>query len=144
MQHEINGRPVIETPHGPVLTPCAPGSVLARLGDKWTILVVSMLALTPHAPKRFGAIRRGIPDISQRMLTLTLRSLERDGLVSRHYYPEVPPRVEYELTTRGKSMLQPLAAFTNWIRDTWQDIEASRDEFDHRERSGTSAPLPWK
>ncbi|MER9652209.1 helix-turn-helix transcriptional regulator [Mesorhizobium sp. M0152] len=135
MQREINGRPVIETPRGPVLTPCAPGSVLARLGDKWTILVVSMLALTPDAPMRFGAIRRGIPDISQRMLTLTLRSLERDGLVARHYYPEVPPRVEYELTTRGKSMLQPLAAFTNWIRDTWQDIEASRHELDHIERS---------
>ncbi|WP_245448165.1 helix-turn-helix domain-containing protein [Neorhizobium sp. T6_25] len=144
VQREINGRPVIETPHGPVLTPCAPGSVLARLGDKWTILVVSMLALAPHAPMRFGAIRRGIPDISQRMLTLTLRSLERDGLVARHYYPEVPPRVEYELTTRGKSMLQPLAAFTNWIKDTWQDIEASRQEFDQSERSGTSAVMPWK
>jgi DNA-binding HxlR family transcriptional regulator len=144
VQREINGRPIIETARGPVLTPCAPGSVLARLGDKWTILVVSMLALTPHTPMRFGAIRRGIPDISQRMLTLTLRSLERDGLVSRHYYPEVPPRVEYELTTRGKSMLQPLAAFTNWIRETWQDIESSRDEFDHRVRGGTSASLPWK
>ena len=144
MQREINGRPIIETPRGPVLTPCAPGSVLARLGDKWTILVVSMLALTPHAPMRFGAIRRGIPDISQRMLTLTLRSLERDGLVARHYYPEVPPRVEYELTARGKSMLQPLAAFTNWIRDTWQDIEASRHEFDHAERRGTNAFLPRK
>ena len=144
MQREINGRPIFETPRGPVLTPCAPGSVLARLGDKWTILVVSMLALTPHAPMRFGAIRRGIPDISQRMLTLTLRSLERDGLVARHYYPEVPPRVEYELTARGKSMLQPLAAFTNWIRDTWQDIEASRHEFDDSERSGTSAFVPLK
>ena len=144
MQREINGRPIIETPRGPVLTPCAPGSVLARLGDKWTILVVSMLALTPDAPMRFGAIRRGIPDISQRMLTLTLRSLERDGLVARHYYPEVPPRVEYELTARGISMLQPLAAFTNWIRDTWQDIEASRHEFDDSERSGTSAFVPLK
>ncbi|VTZ65931.1 winged helix-turn-helix transcriptional regulator [Sinorhizobium medicae] len=105
MQREINGRPIIETARGPVLTPCAPRSVLARLGDKWAILVVSMLALSPGAPMRFGAIRRGIPDISQRMLTLTLRNLERDGLVVRYYYPEVPPRVEYELTTRGKSML---------------------------------------
>lgn len=144
MQREINGRPITETPRGPVLTPCAPGSVLARLGDKWTILVVSMLALTPDAPMRFGAIRRGIPDISQRMLTLTLRSLERDGLVARHYYPEVPPRVEYELTTRGISMLPPLAAFTNWIRDTWQDIEASRREFDDSERIGSSALMRWK
>lgn len=134
MQREINGRPIIETARGPVLTPCAPGSVLARLGDKWTILVVSMLALSPEAPMRFGAIRRGIPDISQRMLTLTLRNLERDGLVARHYHPEVPPRVEYELTTRGESMLQPLAAFTGWIRDNWQDIEVSRRSFDDTER----------
>ncbi|MFS2155603.1 winged helix-turn-helix transcriptional regulator [Rhizobium sp. Rhizsp42] len=135
MQRHINGRPVIETARGPVLTPCAPGSVLVRLGDKWTILVVSMLALSPDEPMRFGAIRRGIPDISQRMLTLTLRNLERDGLVARHYYPEVPPRVEYELTERGKSMLPPLAAFTGWIRDTWQDIEASRLAFDEAQRS---------
>jgi DNA-binding HxlR family transcriptional regulator len=135
MQRHINGRPVIETARGPVLTPCAPGSVLVRLGDKWTILVVSMLALSPDEPMRFGAIRRGIPDISQRMLTLTLRNLERDGLVARHYYPEVPPRVEYELTERGKSMLPPLAAFTGWIRDTWQDIEASRLAFDEAQRT---------
>lgn len=141
MQREINGRPIIDTARGPILTPCAPGSVLARLGDKWTILVVSMLALSLNAPMRFGAIRRGIPDISQRMLTLTLRSLERDGLVARHYYPEVPPRVEYELTARGRSMLEPLAAFTGWIRDTWQDIEASRKEFDDVERSRTNVNL---
>jgi DNA-binding HxlR family transcriptional regulator len=103
-----------------------------------------MLALSPDAPMRFGAIRRGIPDISQRMLTLTLRNLERDGLLARHYYAEVPPRVEYELTARGRSMLDPLAAFTGWIRDTWQDIEASRKEFDDVERSGTSFNWPLK
>jgi len=78
---------------------------------------------------------RGIPDISQRMLTLTLRSLERDGLVARYYHLEVPPRVEYELTARGRSMLEPLAAFTGWIRDTWKDIEAPRCAFDKAERS---------
>ncbi len=67
------------------------------------------------------------------MLTLTLRNLERDGLVARHYYTELPPRVEYELTDRGKSMLKPLAGFTDWICDTWQDIEASRRKFDAAE-----------
>lgn len=134
MPREINGRPIIETPGGPVLTPCAPGSVLARLGDKWTILVISLLSLSPDRPMRFSALRRGIPDISQRMLTLTLRNLERDGLVARHYYPELPPRVEYELTDRGRSMLAPLAGFTDWIRDTWQDIEASRKAFDAAEK----------
>ena len=135
MPREINGRPVIETPRGPVLTPCAPGSVLARLGDKWTILVISMLALSPEAPMRFGAIRRGIPDISQRMQTFTPRNLERDGLVLRRYFSEVPPRVEYELTDRGRSMLQPLAAFTGWIRDTWQEIETSRLTFDQNQKN---------
>ncbi|WP_221144202.1 winged helix-turn-helix transcriptional regulator [Rhizobium bangladeshense] len=99
-----------------------------------SILVISMLSLSPDAPMRFGALQRGIPDISQRMLTLTLRNLERDGLVARHYYTELPPRVEYELTDRGKSMLKPLAGFTDWIRDTWQDIEASRREFDAAEQ----------
>lgn len=137
---EVNGRPVMETASGPVLTPCAPGSVLARLGDKWTILVISMLSLSPDRPMRFGALRRGIPDISQRMLTLTLRNLERDGLVARHYYTELPPRVEYELTPRGHSMLEPLAGFTNWIRDTWQDIEASRRAYDAAEQGRPNPP----
>jgi DNA-binding HxlR family transcriptional regulator len=68
------------------------------------------------------------------MLTLTLRNLERDGLVERHYYPELPPRVEYVLTERGRSLLAPLAGFTDWIRDTWQDIEASRQAFDAGEK----------
>ncbi|MEJ5112983.1 winged helix-turn-helix transcriptional regulator [Erwinia billingiae] len=133
MAREINGRPIIETPDGPQLTPCAPSSALTRLGDKWTILVISLLSLSQNKPMRFSAIRRGIPDISQRMLTLTLRNLERDGLVTRFYYPELPPRVEYELTDRGQSMLEPLAQFTSWIRNTWKDIEASRKAYDERE-----------
>lgn len=140
MAREIYGRPVIETPDGPKLTPCAPGSVLARLGDKWTILVISLLALSPDVPLRFGAIRRGIPDISQRMLTLTLCNLERDGLVARYFYPELPPRVEYQLTERGCSMLKPLAGFTDWIKDSWQDIEASRKAFDDSQGKATTSP----
>lgn len=130
MAKMIHGRPYVETAKGPVLTPCAPNSVLARLGDKWTILVMSMLALSPETPLRFSAIRNGIPDISQRMLTLTLRNLERDGLVTRHYFAEVPPRVEYELTGMGKTMLPALEGFTSWIRENWQAIEASRQAFD--------------
>lgn len=141
MAREINGRPVFETPDGPKLTPCAPGSLLARLGDKWTILVISLLALSQETPMRFSAIRRGIPDISQRMLTLTLRNLERDGLVARYYYPELPPRVEYQLTDRGRSMLEPLAGFTDWIKDTWQDIEASRKAFDDSEDKRAAASM---
>ena len=87
-----------DTDRGPILTPCAPNGVLARLGDQWTILVISLLALTPDRAVRFSAIMQGIPQISQRMLTLTLRNLERDGLVVRHYFAEVPPRVEYDLS----------------------------------------------
>ncbi|CAO3362728.1 winged helix-turn-helix transcriptional regulator [Azospirillum melinis] len=141
MEKTIHGRPYKETRRGPVLTPCAPNSVLARLGDKWTILVMSILALDPARPLRFSEIRTGIPDISQRMLTLTLRNLERDGLVLRHYFAEVPPRVEYELTAMGRTMLPALEGFTGWIRENWQEIERSRQAFDaaetKRSASGT-------
>lgn len=134
MEKTIHGRPYEQTKKGPVLTPCAPHDVLARLGDKWTILVVSILALAPETPLRFSQIKNGIPAISQRMLTLTLRNLERDGLVLRHYFAEVPPRVEYELTPMGKTMLPALEGFTNWIRENWQAIERSRQSFDASER----------
>ena len=130
MNKTIHGRPYREQARGPMLAPCAPHSVLARMGDKWTILVMSMLALAPDAPLRFSEIKHGIADISQRMLTLTLRNLERDGLVRRHYYPEVPPRVEYSLTPIGKTMLPALEGFTAWIRENWQAIEHSRQRFD--------------
>jgi DNA-binding HxlR family transcriptional regulator len=72
----------------------------------------------------------GIEGITQRMLTLTLRNLERDGLLVRHYFPEVPPRVEYELTEMGASMLPALEGFTSWIRDHWPRIEESRRAYD--------------
>ncbi|NIF32812.1 helix-turn-helix transcriptional regulator [Enterobacter sp. Cy-643] len=130
MEKLIHGRPYKDTTKGPMLTPCAPNSILVRLGDKWTILVMSMLALSPDQPMRFSAIKHGIPAISQRMLTLTLRNLERDGLVLRHYYAEVPPRVEYQLTLRGKTMLPALEGFTGWIKENWQAIEESRRVFD--------------
>ena len=133
MSRTIHGRPYREGLRGPVLTPCAPHSVLARMGDKWTILVMSILAISPETPLRFSEIKNGIPKISQRMLTLTLRNLERDGLVKRHYYPEVPPRVEYELTPIGRTMLPALEGFTSWIRENWQAIEHSREHFDAAE-----------
>src|ERR1700751_3640882 len=81
----------------------AVSEVLSRVGDKWTVLVVTMLG---DGPKRFNELRRSLGSISQRMLTLTLRGLERDGLVSRTVYPTVPPRVEYELTRLGRSLLE--------------------------------------
>src|SRR5260370_14054603 len=82
----------------------AVSDVLARVGDKWTVLVVSVLG---DGPKRFNEVRRALGSISQRMLTLTLRGLERDGLVTRTAYPTIPPRVEYEPTKLGRSLLHP-------------------------------------
>src|SRR5215213_7202417 len=84
----------------------AVSEVLARVGDKWTVLVVSELG---RGPKRFNEIRRALGSISQRMLTLTLRGLERDGLVTRTVFPTIPPRVDYELTRLGRSLLEPVS-----------------------------------
>jgi DNA-binding HxlR family transcriptional regulator len=127
---QIHGRPYEETEHGPLFRPCAPNGVLARLGDKWTILVMSHLALVPGHRLRFSSLKSSIEGITQRMLTLTLRNLERDGLLVRHYFPEVPPRVEYELTGMGASMLPALEGFTSWIRDNWPRIEQCRRAYD--------------
>ncbi len=138
MAQTIHGRSYITTDDGPVLTPCAPHDVLARLGDKWTILVMSLLALAPGNQQRFSEIKHGVKGISQRMLTLTLRNLERDGLVVRHYFAEVPPRVEYELSAMGKSMLPALEGFTGWIRSHWPAIEQSRLAFDSRQNDKTA------
>ncbi|MEK6289816.1 MAG: helix-turn-helix domain-containing protein [Paraburkholderia tropica] len=109
---------------------CAPHDVLTHLGDKWTILVLSMLAQAPENRARFSEIKYGVLGISQRMLTLTLRILERNGLVSRHYFPEVPPRVEYQLTSMGKSMLHPIEIFTGWIKENWPAMEQARRDYD--------------
>ncbi|TVU89125.1 winged helix-turn-helix transcriptional regulator [Vreelandella titanicae] len=129
MNRQIHGRPYQVTEQGPLFTPCAPHSVLARLGDKWTILVMSHLAIAPGYRLRFSALKKGIEGITQRMLTRTLRNLERDGLVIRHYFPEVPPRVEYELSEMGASMLPALESFTSWIRNNWPQIEENRRIF---------------
>jgi DNA-binding HxlR family transcriptional regulator len=130
----IHGRPFAMTARGPALAPCAPHDVLARLGDKWTILIMSVLALAPGHRLRFSEIRNGVTGISQRMLTLTLRNLERDGLLVRHYFPEVPPRVEYEVSPMGQSMLPALESFTGWIRANWPAIDQARQSFDARSR----------
>lgn len=127
---QIHGRPYEEAEQGPMFRPCAPNSVLARLGDKWTILVLSHLALAPDHRLRFSKLKKSIEGITQRMLTLTLHNLERDGLLQRHYFPEVPPRVEYQLTEMGASMLPALEGFTSWIRDNWPRIEQCRHAYD--------------
>jgi DNA-binding HxlR family transcriptional regulator len=114
---------------------CAPHDLLARLGDKWTILTMGLLSLAPGNRLRFSEIKAGVEGISQRMLTLTLRSLERDGLVLRHVFAEVPPRVEYELTDMGRSMLPSLEGFTGWMHANWPEIEKARKTYDIRTAS---------
>jgi DNA-binding HxlR family transcriptional regulator len=109
---------------------CPIREMLTRLGDKWSILIIYTLSQAPDQRLRFSALLRGIQGISQRMLTTTLRNLERDGAVKRHFYPEVPPRVEYELTPLGKSLLNPVQALMVWVEANWGEISAARATFD--------------
>ena len=101
--------------------------VLQRIGDKWSMLLVSALA---DRPRRFNELRREIPSISQRMLTLTLRGLERDGLVSRTVTPTIPPRVDYELTELGRSLREPICALAQWAVNNIGEIHQARARFD--------------
>ncbi len=101
----------------------AVSEILARVGDKWTVLVVGVLG---DGPKRFSEIRRALGSISQRMLTLTLRGLERDGLVTRTVFPTIPPRVDYELTKLGRSLLKPVNGLGLWARQNRAAIEDAR------------------
>jgi len=105
----------------------AVSEVLARVGDKWTVLVVGVLG---DGPKRFNEIRRSLGSISQRMLTLTLRALERDGLVTRTAFATIPPRVDYELTRLGRSLLEPVSGLGLWARQNRAAIQAARLRFD--------------
>jgi DNA-binding HxlR family transcriptional regulator len=101
--------------------------VLNRVGDKWSILVVTLLN---DGPKRFSDLRRAIEGISQRMLTLTLKGLERDGLVTRTVFPTIPPRVVYALTRLGKTLLEPVTALAAWAAKNRFEIQAARERFD--------------
>ena len=101
--------------------------VLARIGDKWSVLIVSRLGMRAM---RFNELRREIAGISQRMLTLTLRGLERDGLVTRTVFPTIPPRVDYGLTPLGRSLLVPVTALSDWALRNIGKIEAARASFD--------------
>src|SRR3954468_11774086 len=105
----------------------AVSEVLSRVGDKWTVLVVSTLG---DGPKRFNELRKALGSISQRMLTLTLRALERDGLVTRTVFATIPPRVDYELTRLGRSLLEPVSELGAWARKNRAAIVAARQTFD--------------
>ena len=118
--------------HSPVCQTIS--SLLQRIGDKWSVLIISRLG---EGPRRFNEIKRMIGGISQRMLTLTLRNLERDGLVSRTVTPTVPPRVDYALTDLGRELLVPVSALGEWAIQHTSCIEAARSRFDASEAAQT-------
>ena len=101
--------------------------VLKLVGDKWSVLVVGLLG---EGSQRFSELRRSIEGISQRMLTLTLRGLERDGLVTRTVFPTIPPRVDYALTPLGRTLLEPVRALAAWAEAHREELEAARERFD--------------
>ena len=111
-------------------------TLLARIGDKWTVLVVTTLG---EGSRRFNELRREIPSVSQRMLTLTLRNLERDGLVNRTVTPTIPPRVDYELTGLGQSLLQPITGLAQWALDNVDAIHDAHARFDAEQDASIAA-----
>ncbi|WP_206068857.1 winged helix-turn-helix transcriptional regulator [Nonomuraea composti] len=102
-------------------------SVLDRVGDKWSLILIGLL---DKGPMRFTELLRTAPGISRRMLSLTLRNLERDGLVTRKVFPEIPPRVEYEVTPFGRTLSEPVLALARWAADHEGTIRANRRAFD--------------
>jgi DNA-binding HxlR family transcriptional regulator len=121
----------------------AVSDVLARVGDKWSVLVVTRLGA---GPLRFNELRRSIGGISQRMLTLTLRGLERDGLVTRTVFPTIPPRVDYELTALGRDLLEPVSSLGDWAIRNQPKIARAREQFDSQAKKpsakGLTTPRP--
>ncbi|MGA7864827.1 MAG: helix-turn-helix domain-containing protein [Stellaceae bacterium] len=117
----------------------AVSSVLARVGDKWSVLIIVLLG---DAPKRFNEIKRMVGGISQRMLTLTLRGLERDGLVKRTQFPTIPPRVDYELTQLGRSLWEAVKPLGEWAQGHVRHIARARAAFDEKINTDPIAHAP--
>jgi DNA-binding HxlR family transcriptional regulator len=113
----------------PYLRDCPSRRLLNRIGDRWTVLIVGAL---DDGPRRFGEIAVAVDGVSQKMLTQTLRSLERDGFVTRTVYAVVPPRVEYELTELGRSLQQPLRELERWAVENMDAVVDRQDAFDRR------------
>lgn len=117
----------------------ATADLLARIGDKWTVYVVGLLQ---NGPMRFNEIRRTIGGISQRMLTLTLRGLERDGLVTRTVYPTIPPRVDYELTELGRTLIGTLTGLAEWANRNGAAVEKAQRNFDAKTNAEAKSKPP--
>jgi DNA-binding HxlR family transcriptional regulator len=111
--------------------PLAVRELLTKIGDKWTIFVILSLDLL-GGRARFSELERAIPGISQRMLSSTLKNLERDGLAIRELFPEVPPRVEYEITDLGKSLLRPTQGLVDWAKANWEQVRKAQFRYDAR------------
>lgn len=103
--------------------------LLTKIGDKWSIFLILSLDLL-GGRARFSKLERAVPGISQRMLSMTLKNLERDGLVIRKLFPEVPPRVEYEITDLGKSLLQPTQGLVDWAEANWERVRKAPSKYD--------------
>ncbi|MBS0352373.1 MAG: helix-turn-helix transcriptional regulator [Proteobacteria bacterium] len=111
--------------------PMAVRELLTKIGDKWTIFVVLSLDLL-GGRARFSELERAVPGISQRLLSSTLKNLERDGMVVREVFPEVPPRVEYELTDLGRSLLLPTQGLVDWAKTNWEQVREAQSRYDAR------------
>lgn len=133
----VNLRNKAETPVRAVefskldFTNCPVRDLIAQIGGKWSTLLLEALAQKPY---RFGELRRMVPDISQRMLTQTLRDLQRDGYVEREVFPTKPPSVEYRMTDLGRSLYGPLAQLLNWAEANHDAVRAARKKFDETEK----------
>lgn len=110
---------------------CPVRNVLARICDKWALLVMYVLGMSDKASMRFMELKQQMPDISRRMLTMTLRTLEEDGYVSRTIFPEIPPRVEYALTARARTLKPILADLLGWAMENMDEIMADRKKTAH-------------
>ena len=106
--------------------------LLDRIGDKWSVLLVLALSSQPNQRSRFSTLERAVPNISPRMLAATLRRLERDGLLTREVFPEIPPRVEYELTHLGKDFLALVQSLAGWVTTHWPRVQEARSRYDRR------------
>ena len=115
---------------------CQASEVLGRVGDKWSLQVIFSLG---EGTKRFTDLKRGIAGISQRMLTVTLRGLERDGIVTRTMYPVMPPRVDYRLTAMGRTLQEAAATLIGWVHEHVEEIEAARAAYDARAEPDSEA-----
>jgi DNA-binding HxlR family transcriptional regulator len=127
----VDDRPVEPDRWNPYARGCPSRDLLDRIGDKWTVLILG--ALAEGRPRRFSELRRHVGGVSEKMLTQTLRGLERDGLVVRTVYPEVPPHVEYSLTGLGTTLLEPIAALTRWANEHMDDVVEARQAYSEKQ-----------